>query len=247
MPEMPFDLAQGFKHVLTGLLIMVFEALGELTKGRDAHGDVEPVEDMLTGWRNHFSKRAHLFAAVGDEGDILIGLNALLFEVVEDTTLRVAVVAVNEADIAGIAVFGERTADDQFKILLPVAPIADIAAIQADDDTAVGNGQVHPVARTGILHERDAFFRQFPLNPAGGPQRMLPDRRGVGAALDRQHIGQQFGRSGIGHERGPPGFQKKALGRDVIGDQFAQGRQSAISARPILTISGSCRPPLSTH
>ncbi|ASP89628.1 hypothetical protein CDO26_36530 (plasmid) [Sinorhizobium meliloti] len=57
---------------------------------------------------------------------------------------------------------------------------------------------------------------------AGGLQGVLPNRRGGGAALDRQHIGQQLGRGGIGHERWPPRFQIEALGRNVVGDQFPE-------------------------
>ncbi|EHH09254.1 hypothetical protein MEA186_24907 [Mesorhizobium amorphae CCNWGS0123] len=57
---------------------MVFETLGELAQYRDVHGDVEPVEDMLACRSDHLGKRADLFSSVGDEGDVLIGLNALL-------------------------------------------------------------------------------------------------------------------------------------------------------------------------
>lgn len=42
MPEMPFDPAQSFEQVLSGLLVLVFEPLHELP---DAHGDMEPVGD----------------------------------------------------------------------------------------------------------------------------------------------------------------------------------------------------------
>jgi len=52
----------------------------------------------------------------------------------------------------------------------------------------------------------------------GRAQGMLSDRRGIGAAIDRQHVGQQLGGGGIGHERGPPGLQIEAFGRDVVGD-----------------------------
>jgi hypothetical protein len=106
MPEMPFDPAEGFKDVLPGLLIMVFDTLGELAQGRDAHGDVEPVEDMLACRRDHLGKRADLFSSVGDEGDVLIGLNALLFKMVKDTPLRLAIVAMDKTDVTGISVLG---------------------------------------------------------------------------------------------------------------------------------------------
>lgn len=47
MPEMPFDPAQGLKHILTGLFIMVFEPLRELAKDGDAHGDPVRTTDIL--------------------------------------------------------------------------------------------------------------------------------------------------------------------------------------------------------
>jgi hypothetical protein len=84
MPKMPFDPAQGFKQVLSSLLVMVFEPLCELAEKRDVHGDMEPVEDMLAGRRDHLGEQADFFAAIRDEGDILVGLNALLLEIVED-------------------------------------------------------------------------------------------------------------------------------------------------------------------
>ena len=52
MPKMPFDPAQGFKQVLSSLLVMVFEPLRELAEKRDVHGDMEPVEDMLARRRD---------------------------------------------------------------------------------------------------------------------------------------------------------------------------------------------------
>lgn len=57
MPEMPFNPAEGFKDVLPGLLMMVFDALGELTKNSDAHGDVEPVQNMFACRRDHLGNQ----------------------------------------------------------------------------------------------------------------------------------------------------------------------------------------------
>lgn len=85
---------------------MVFETLGELAQDRDAHGDVEPVEDMFACRRDHLGKRADFFSSVGDEGDVLIGLNTLLFKMVKDTPLRLAIVAMDKTDVTGISVLG---------------------------------------------------------------------------------------------------------------------------------------------
>jgi len=104
VPEMPFDPAEGFKDALSGLLTMVFDTLAELARDRDAYGDVEPVEDMFACRRDHLGKRADLFSSVGDEGDVLIGLNRLLFKMVKDTPQRLAIVAMHKTDVTGISV-----------------------------------------------------------------------------------------------------------------------------------------------
>ncbi len=57
-----------------------------------------------------------------------------------------------------------------------------IPPIQTDEDAAIGNGQVHPVAWTGILHEGNLLFSQFPLDALGALQGVLPNRRSVAAA-----------------------------------------------------------------
>jgi hypothetical protein len=83
---------------------------------------------------------------------------------VENAPLRLAIIAVDETDIAGTAIFGERAADDAFEVFLPVVAVANIAAIQADDDAPLGNGQINPVTRAGILHIGHQLFRQFWLD-----------------------------------------------------------------------------------
>ena len=85
----------------------------------------------------------------------------------QDAPLRLAVVAVDETDVPRMTIFGQRAADDQLEVFLSVVAVADVSAIQADDDAAIRNGQVHPVARASILHEGDSFFRQLPLDTAG--------------------------------------------------------------------------------
>lgn len=123
-----------------------------------------------------------------------------------------------------IAVLGQGSADNQLEILLAVAPIANVATVEPDDDPAFRNRQIGPVARAGILHERDALFRQFILDPVCGTKRMLSNRGGVDAALDGQHIGHQCGRGGVGHEGCPFRLKIEPLRRDVARDQFPQRR-----------------------
>lgn len=60
------------------------------------------------------------FPTVGDEGDILIGLDGLLLEMVENAPLRLAIIAIAETDVARSTLFRQRAAYDQLEILLPV-------------------------------------------------------------------------------------------------------------------------------
>lgn len=60
------------------------------------------------------------FPTVGDEGDILIGLDGLLLEMVENAPLRLAIIAIDETDVARSTLFRQRAAYDQLEILLPV-------------------------------------------------------------------------------------------------------------------------------
>ncbi len=125
MPEMPFDSAQGFKQVLSGLLVVVFEPLHELAKDRDAHGDIEPVEDRRARRCDHFRERADFLPAVGDEGNILFGLDALLLEMVENAPLQLAIIAGQNrrsAERRLQAASGLRSA----RIFLPVVTVADV-------------------------------------------------------------------------------------------------------------------------
>ena len=70
---------------------------------------------------------------------------------VNDAALRLAVVAMNKADVPGLSVFGHGSADNEFEVPLSVAPIADVAAVQADDHTSIGDRQILPIARVCAL------------------------------------------------------------------------------------------------
>ena len=50
-------------------------------------------------------------------------------------------------------------------------------------------------------------------------RRMLAQCFGVGAGRDRQDVGEQSSRGGVGHERRPARLQIEPLRRDMIGDQ----------------------------
>ncbi len=78
MPQEPLDPAQFIQSRYPGFLVMVHQTLGKLAQDRDPHGDVEPVEDVLAARADPLSEGADLVPTVGNEGQILIGLKAVL-------------------------------------------------------------------------------------------------------------------------------------------------------------------------
>jgi hypothetical protein len=56
------------------------------------HGDVEPVDEMLGLGIEVQGQVAHILSAVGQEGDLLIGLHPLRLQHLEEPSLRVGVV-----------------------------------------------------------------------------------------------------------------------------------------------------------
>ena len=199
----------------------------------DAVGSSTPtVEDVLRLRGDQFGQRADLLATVGQEGDILIGLQALAFEHVEQPALRLAIVAMHQTDVAGVAVFGHRLADDDLEVGLPVFPVADVAAIEADHDTPLRNRQPCPVGRAAI-DEAGPLLREFSLGTLGHTQHVLAQRGCVGAGRDRKHVGEQFSRGGVGHERCPARLQVEPFGGDMIGDQGTQRRHGGRTGRAL--------------
>ena len=200
VPEEPLDPAQLIQSRHPGLLVMVHQSLGELPQDRDPHSNVEPVEDVLAARTDPLGEGADLLTAVCDKGQILIGLEALLAEMINDATLRLAVIAMNEADVPSLSLFGHGPVDDELEVPLSVAPIADVAAVQADSHPSIGDRQIIPTARVWALGEGGSLFSEIALYPLGCPQDVLTYRGRVDAAPDRQDIGQEIGGCRIGHE-----------------------------------------------
>jgi hypothetical protein len=66
------------------------------------------------------------------------------------------------------------------------------------------------------------LLSEIGLYPLGCPQDVLTYRRCVDAASDRKHVGQKFGRCGVGHQRGPAGFEVQAPRCNMVGKQLRQ-------------------------
>jgi len=64
-------------------LVVVRDTTGILAQNRETHSDVEPVQHMLSLRGNQFGQCAHLLAAIGQKGHVLVGLQALALQHLE--------------------------------------------------------------------------------------------------------------------------------------------------------------------
>ena len=105
----------------------------------------------------------------------------------------------HQPDVTGATVFRYRLTDDDLEIGFSIFPIAHIAAVEADHDAAFRNGQPTPVRWTAINETRPLLL-QLGFDSPGDTQGVFAQRGGVGAGRDRQDVGEQPGRGGVGHE-----------------------------------------------
>ena len=161
--------------------------------------------------RNKFRQSADFLTPVGQEGHILVCLQALTFK-------------------QGVAIFGHRLANDNLEVGFSVVPVTYIAAIEANHDAAFRDGQSGPIRRT-VFNETRPLLPEFSLGALAHTQHMLAQGFGVGAGLDRQDVGQQSSRGGVGHKRRPSCLDVEPLRSDVIGDQVAQRRHGGRADR----------------
>jgi len=180
------------------------------------------------------SVSAHLFATIGQERHILVGLQALLPQYFDQPTLGLLVVAVNQAEVARRAGVRDGATDDQLEVGLGIHPVPHVAAVQADGNAALQDGQLGPLRRAA-LDKGHLLLSKLGLGALSHAQDMLAQRRCVRARCDRQHVGEQSGCGSVGHQRCPARLQVQPLRRDVAGDEVAQrrqgGRLSVIPAR----------------
>jgi hypothetical protein len=104
VPEQSVDPFEGLQQTLTGGLVMMGDSARLLFEHRRAHRDMQPVQHVLGRRGNLLGQHSDLLAAMGQEGDILIGLQAVAHEHVEQPALRLAIVAMHQTDITGVAI-----------------------------------------------------------------------------------------------------------------------------------------------
>ena len=222
VPQQPLDTAERLEQTFPFSLIVMGGAAGVLFKHGQPHGYMKPVEHMLGYVRDALCQTTDFFAAIGEEGYILIGLETLTLEQIEEP-LRFKVVAVDHADVTRFAIFRHGTPDDELEVSLSLVPVPNVSSIESDHDTPFRDRQSGPFRRTAV-DEAGPFLSQFRVGSFGDAKGMLPDSHGIGTRRDRQDIGEQFGCGGIRYERRPPRLQVQSLGRDMIREKLSQGR-----------------------
>src|SRR5215831_19450717 len=177
MPEQPFDALQRLEKRRALALIIVRYAAGKLAQHGQAHGDVKPIQHVLARWCYLLGQRAHLLAAIGEEGDLLISLQTLTLEQFEEPAFGLLIIAMDQAQIARRAVLGQGAADDEFKVALAIVPVAHIAAIEADDNAAFRNRQLPPLGRAAV-NEVVLLLAKFRFSTFSYAQYVLTDGHG---------------------------------------------------------------------
>src|SRR6266568_9558366 len=116
MPEEPLQPGQLLQR-LGGQFRMLArtEALDHLAHDRQPHRDVKPIDEML-GPRVQVERQvAYVLPAVRQEGDLLVHLHALGLQHLEQASLGLGVVRLNEAKAPGRPVGRHALASDDFE------------------------------------------------------------------------------------------------------------------------------------
>jgi hypothetical protein len=179
VPEIPFD---PFQLTVQCRQIVIRcgrdQLLELLPQHRDAHGDLKPVEQMLSQRAQVQLEVADVVSTVGEKRDRLIHLQPLRLEQFGQPTLGFGVVARHEAKALGRAVGRHALADDQFEPTgLPVVtvPGVNVAAVNPDGQRASWPWQRIPVA-LAALDEEWLLIAELTLKPLGHLLDMLVDR-----------------------------------------------------------------------
>src|SRR5664280_289445 len=116
------------------------EALRHVGHDGEAHGDVEPVEQVLGVGVEVQRQVADVVAAVGEEGDGLVGLHALGDEQVEQAPFGFGVVGLDEREALGRPVRRGGPAGDHLAPPVPAGLLlagVDVATVEADEQGQV--------------------------------------------------------------------------------------------------------------
>ncbi len=104
---------------------------------------MEPVQQVLSLGVEIERQVADVFAAVGEEGDLLVGLHPLGFEHFEQAPFGFGVVGLHVPETCGPPVCGDGLAGDHLEPAVGAGTLlagVDVAAIQPDHDLQIRAG-----------------------------------------------------------------------------------------------------------
>ena len=230
VPQVPLDAFQFPLDRVRFLVVMVSQSLGVLPEHGEPHGQMEPVEDVL-GTGGHVRRQVpDCVAAVGQERDVLIHLQALLAQHLMQASLWPVVEALDETEVTVVAVLGDGLTDHDLEVRLAPHTTgltgADIAAVDSDHDRPLGQWQPSEVRRA-IRDPGGSLLAKRFLHARGDTPQVVAHRLRIERSPHGKDVPEQLHRDAERHERGPLRLQIQHLGRDVFGEQPRQRAEAA--------------------
>jgi hypothetical protein len=158
-------------------------------------------------------------AAVRQEGDRLISLQALGFEPREQASFRLGITTAHVAKArGGSALWRQALTHDHLKPPFGSGALVfrvDVDAVQADDQRASRFGLCRVTLAAG-RQERVAPIAQVTFQAFGRVVHLTPKRPGTEGLADRQHLSQQLKGQPVRHQGRELGLQVGQLGRRAL-------------------------------
>ena len=145
MPQPPLDPIEAAFQCGGFVWLVMGETLDELPEGGEPHGDAKPV-DVVLGTRRHVADHPpKTVGAISEKGNLLVHLDALIVENFEKAPLRFVIVSLHKTELSMLTVSWYGFANKDFEIVLPVIPVAHMAAIDADNSRSFWNRAAQPI------------------------------------------------------------------------------------------------------
>src|ERR687898_2615552 len=103
---------------------------------------------MLSAGRDRVQEAA--VSTVGQEGELLVDLQVLGTQHLEQPAFWLVIMSLNQAEVAVVPNLGHRLADDDLELLPFVVPVAQVGAVDANDDWPLQYGQLLAVGRVAF-------------------------------------------------------------------------------------------------
>src|SRR6202030_2327705 len=178
VPQVPLDPLQILDHA-RAQLVLIFpftdalrQSLGSLVQYCQSHRQMKPVQQVFSLRIQIELHVAHVLAAVGEEIDLLFGLNALALEQLKQTALGFFIVGLNPGKAPSRELLfsflvalksQDALAGNHLEMSLLVPP-ADIATIDPDGKRTIGSRKFVP-APLAALDDTELFVAHFLLQP----------------------------------------------------------------------------------